>query len=123
MISLSQHGLDALPPTIARPSYDRSAITPGIVHVGCGNFHRAHQAWYTDAALNAGDANWMITGVSLRSAEVAEQMNPQQGLYSCALNTTITNMPLMTRKPSFTIILGAMPTKSQTLIPYEKFAS
>ena len=31
---------------IARPTYDRSALTPGIVHIGVGNFHRAHQAWY-----------------------------------------------------------------------------
>ena len=36
----------------------------------------------TDAAMNAGDRNWMIAGVSLRSAEVAERMNPQQGLYT-----------------------------------------
>ena len=63
-------------------AYDRDAQGAGIVHFGIGAFHRAHQAWYTDAAMNAGDANWMITGVSLRSAEVAEQMNPQQGLYT-----------------------------------------
>jgi fructuronate reductase len=63
-------------------AYDRAAQSVGIVHFGIGAFHRAHQAWYTDAAMNAGERNWMITGVSLRSAEVAEQMNPQQGLYT-----------------------------------------
>ena len=63
-------------------AYDRSAQAVGIVHFGIGAFHRAHQAWYTDAAMNAGERNWAITGVSLRSAEVAEQLNPQQGLYT-----------------------------------------
>ena len=79
-------GVDTLalfPPDEAeRFGYDRDAQAAGIVHFGIGAFHRAHQAWYTDAAMNAGDTDWMITGVSLRSAEVAEQMNPQQGLYT-----------------------------------------
>ncbi len=79
-------GIDALamfpPDEAACFSYDRAAQQVGIVHFGIGAFHRAHQAWYTDAAMNAGDRDWMITGVSLRSAEVAEQMNPQQGLYT-----------------------------------------
>lgn len=79
-------GVDTLtlfPPDEAeRFTYNRDAHAAGIVHFGIGAFHRAHQAWYTDAAMNAGDTDWMITGVSLRSAEVAEQMNPQQGLYT-----------------------------------------
>jgi fructuronate reductase len=70
------------PDDAGRFAYDRAAQAVGIVHFGIGAFHRAHQAWYTDAAMNAGDHGWMIAGVSLRSAEVAEQMNPQQGLYS-----------------------------------------
>ena len=70
------------PEDAARFAYNRDAQAVGIVHFGIGAFHRAHQAWYTDAAMNAGDSNWMITGVSMRSAEVAEQMNPQQGLYT-----------------------------------------
>ena len=79
-------GLDSLamfPPEEAeRFTYNRDAQQVGIVHFGIGAFHRAHQAWYTDAAMDAGDRDWMIAGVSLRSAEVAEQMNPQQGLYT-----------------------------------------
>ncbi|MET0374809.1 MAG: mannitol dehydrogenase family protein [Rhizorhabdus sp.] len=54
----------------------------GIVHFGIGAFHRAHQAWYTDRAMDHGDRNWAITGVSLRSRTVACQMNPQDGLYT-----------------------------------------
>lgn len=79
-------GVDTLalfpPEDAACFSYDRAAQAVGIVHFGIGAFHRAHQAWYTDAAMTAGGRDWMITGVSLRSAEVAEQMNPQQGLYT-----------------------------------------
>ena len=63
-------------------AYDRGAQATGIVHFGIGAFHRAHQAWYTDRAMSAGDRNWAITGVSLRSGEVAHQMNPQEGLYT-----------------------------------------
>ncbi len=79
---LAEATLDRLPAEVVRPAYDRTAQSVGIVHFGIGAFHRAHQAWYTDAAMNAGDRNWGITGVSLRSASVAEQMNPQNDLYT-----------------------------------------
>ena len=71
-----------LPENVAQPGYDRRAQRTGIVHFGIGAFHRAHQAVYTDDAMNAGDRDWGVTGVSLRSAEVAGQMNPQDGLYT-----------------------------------------
>lgn len=72
----------ALPRDVRRPAYDRTGQACGIVHLGIGAFHRAHQAVYTDDALNAGDRDWAITGVSLRSAEVHDQLAPQQGLYT-----------------------------------------
>lgn len=81
---LSQAKLDRLPSQIARFTYDRAAQKVGIVHFGIGAFHRAHQAWYTDACMNAGERDWMIAGVSLRSPTVADQLNPQDGLYSLA---------------------------------------
>jgi fructuronate reductase len=71
----------SLPPSVRTPSYDRSA-SAGIVHLGTGAFHRAHQAVYTDDALAKSAGNWMITGVSLRSPDVANQLNPQDGLYT-----------------------------------------
>lgn len=79
---LSSATLAQLPAEIARPAYDRATQKTGIVHFGIGGFHRAHQAWYTDACMNAGERDWMISGVSLRSATVADQLNPQDGLYS-----------------------------------------
>lgn len=79
---LSPATLSRLSQNVARPDYDRDAQAVGIVHFGIGAFHRAHQAWYTDAAMRGGERDWMILGVSLRSADVAQQMNPQAGLYS-----------------------------------------
>ncbi|MCJ2185879.1 mannitol dehydrogenase family protein [Novosphingobium beihaiensis] len=79
---LSRENLGRLSRDVARYGYDRDAQAVGIVHFGIGAFHRAHQAWYTDAAMNGGDRDWAITGVSLRSGSVAEQMNPQDGLYT-----------------------------------------
>lgn len=54
----------------------------GIVHLGLGAFHKAHQAAFTDAALAATGGDWRILGVSLRSAEPAQQLGPQDGRYT-----------------------------------------
>jgi fructuronate reductase len=81
-VRLSSANLRALPSSVARPTYDRAAQGTGIVHFGIGAFHRAHMAVYTDDAMNAGEADWRILGVSLRSTSVAEKMNPQDGLYT-----------------------------------------
>ena len=45
------------------PTYDRRLVTPGVVHVGVGGFHRAHQAMYHDRLMNQGGAaSWGICG-------------------------------------------------------------
>jgi mannitol 2-dehydrogenase len=65
-VSLSLANLDALPPAVARPSYDRGALAPGIVHFGVGNFHRAHMGVYLDTLMNAGrDYDWGILGAGV----------------------------------------------------------
>ena len=57
---------------IARPTYDRSALTPGIVHIGVGNFHRAHQAWYLHRLMQDGQAHdWAILGAGVRPYDAA----------------------------------------------------
>ena len=71
-----------IPASVQTPGYGRAAQVAGIVHIGIGAFHRAHQAVYTDDAMRAGDRDWAIIGVSLRSADVAAQLNPQDGLYT-----------------------------------------
>lgn len=55
----------------------------GIVHLGIGAFHRAHQAVATeDAALATGDTRWGILGVTQRSGAVCDQLRPQGGAYT-----------------------------------------
>ncbi|MEM6727058.1 MAG: mannitol dehydrogenase family protein, partial [Pseudomonadota bacterium] len=69
-LALSDGTLDRLPSSIERPRYDRSALTPGIVHIGLGNFHRAHQAWYIHRLMQRGMAwDWAIIGASVRPSD------------------------------------------------------
>lgn len=82
MTRLSAETLATSASAAERFGYDRAAQAVGIVHFGIGAFHRAHQAWYTDRVMDAGDRDWAITGVSLRSGGVAAQLNPQDGLYT-----------------------------------------
>nr|WP_250811910.1 mannitol dehydrogenase family protein [Neorhizobium tomejilense] len=72
----------ALAPHVAGPGFDRALLKPGILHIGLGAFHRAHQAVYTDAALAAEFGDWGIVGVSLRSIDIVQDLAAQDGLYS-----------------------------------------
>ncbi len=70
--NLSLASLATLPPSIARPSYRREQMSAGIVHIGTGNFHRAHQAVYLDELFNAGhDLDWGIIGAGFRPPDAA----------------------------------------------------
>jgi fructuronate reductase len=74
--------LNGLPPDVARPAYDRAALRPGVVHLGPGAFHRAHQATVFDDLIAQGDRRWGIVGAALRSDRAALALEPQDGLYS-----------------------------------------
>ena len=81
---LSPATLDALPrvPDVRGPAVDPRPRRTGVVHLGIGAFHRAHQAVFTeDAAAATGDDRWGILGVTQRSARVVTQLAPQDGLY------------------------------------------
>ena len=71
------------------PTYDRSGVTPGIVHFGVGAFHRAHQAMYLDRLLatDASAREWGICGVGVRTADAAmrDALGPQDGLFTLTL--------------------------------------
>lgn len=64
------------------PDYNPDNHKAGIVHLGIGAFHRAHQAVMTDDALARNGGDWRIIAVSLRSRELAERLNAQNGLYT-----------------------------------------
>ncbi|MFT6898992.1 MAG: fructuronate reductase [Paraglaciecola sp.] len=79
---LSIAALHKLTHAIETPGYQPASVTTGIVHFGVGNFHRAHQAVYCDTLLKQGETKWGITGVSLRSPGMRDNLAPQDYLYT-----------------------------------------
>jgi len=71
--------------SIVTPTYDRENTQIGIVHLGPGAFHRAHQAVYTENAMNLSGGDWGICGVSLRSATARDVLAKQDNLYTLAI--------------------------------------
>jgi mannitol 2-dehydrogenase len=77
-VSLSLRTLGDLPKGVARPKYARSALRPGIIHFGVGNFHRAHMQVYLDRLFNAGrDLDWAVIGAGVTPHD--EQMRALLG--------------------------------------------
>ena len=81
--SLTSDTVDRLPAPVAVPTYDRAQLTPAVVHIGVGGFHRAHQAVYFDDLADRGiSTGWGITGVGLRSPQMGEVLDDQDNLYT-----------------------------------------
>lgn len=85
IVKLNERSLSQLSDRVRVPQYDRSAVTPGIVHVGVGGFHRAHQALYMDNYLeqNPG-SNWGICGIGLLEFDrkMRDALHSQDCLYT-----------------------------------------
>jgi mannitol 2-dehydrogenase len=82
-IKLSAAALANLPASVAVPNYRAAELRAGIVHIGVGNFHRAHQAVYLDDLFNAGsDRDWAVIGAGVRDADklVREKLGAQDWL-------------------------------------------
>jgi fructuronate reductase len=79
---LSALTLASLPADIHTPIYDRRRHAPGVVHLGLGAFHRAHQAMVFDQLLSAGDTRWGIHGVGMTRPDLVNQLKAQDGLYA-----------------------------------------
>lgn len=82
---LSNSTVAGLPASVEWPRYDRGATKAGIVHLGLGAFHRAHQAVFVDDCLNAGETGWGIVGASLRSPDTRDALAPQDGLFTLSV--------------------------------------
>ncbi len=83
VIALNNESLKDIPGAVVVPRYDRSQITPGIVHIGLGNFHRAHQSWYLHQLMQTGEAkDWGIIGAGVRpnDAQTREKLLAQDCL-------------------------------------------
>lgn len=71
---LSNATIGDLPNTVRVPRYNRSALSPGIVHIGLGNFHRAHQAWYLHRLFDEGLClDWAIVGAGVRPNDAVQR--------------------------------------------------
>lgn len=84
MKRLSSTVLASLPGGVAVPAYDRGKVKVGIVHLGIGAFHRAHQAVYTDSVLAKGATDWGFCSVDLLGPDVRDKLAPQDTLYAVA---------------------------------------
>jgi fructuronate reductase len=83
-VTLPRLGLGTLSrlPEQSRPLVAPGSVAPGVVHLGLGAFHRAHQAVYTEEALAAAGGDWGIVGVAPRSVDVVTTLQEQDRLYS-----------------------------------------
>lgn len=71
---LNLETLAGLPNGVRGPKYDRADLSAGIVHIGLGNFHRAHQAWYLHRLMDQGLAyDWAILGAGVRPSDAAQR--------------------------------------------------
>jgi fructuronate reductase/mannitol 2-dehydrogenase len=76
--TLGEHGDQLLVPT-----YDRSALTPAVVHFSVGGFHRSHQLLYFDEIAERGiSTDWGVVGVGLHSRTMKDALAPQDHLYT-----------------------------------------
>ena len=74
LISLSAKTLQQMTSAIQIPRYRRNALKPGIIHIGLGNFHRAHQAWYLHRLFNQGfNWDWAILGAGVRQEDAFQR--------------------------------------------------
>jgi len=74
--------LARLPAAVRRPAFDPASLKSGIVHLGIGAFHRAHQAVFTENAIEQQGGDWGIIGASLQRADVPDALTAQDCLYT-----------------------------------------
>lgn len=80
VVKLSNSALGSIPVDIKVPTYDKTQLIGGIVHIGVGNFHRAYQSWYLHRLFEQGlNGNWAIIGAGVRKAdsEMREKLRAQ----------------------------------------------
>lgn len=84
-MKLNQKNLSAAAELLKAPTYNRNKLKPGIVHIGVGGFHRAHQAVVIQKLLESGrNEDWGICGIGLREGDrkIAEVFRKQDCLYT-----------------------------------------
>lgn len=79
---MARLGVTAQLPAGRQPLVEPGSFNAGIIHLGLGAFHRAHQAVYTEAAMAASGGDWGIMGVAPRSQQVLSALAEQDYLFS-----------------------------------------
>ncbi len=97
--------------------FEPAAHGVGIVHIGPGAFHRAHQAVYTEDAMSAEGGNWRILGVSMRSTHIADALTAQSGRY-----TLVTRGANGSRYRQVNAVAGALTAKRDSEAIYSALA-
>ena len=87
--------LARLPEDVRRPAFDPAQLQCGIVHLGIGAFHRAHQAVFTEDAIAQDGGNWGIVGASLQRADGPDTLAAQDCLYTVESLGTQANYRVM----------------------------
>ncbi|MHC1480818.1 mannitol dehydrogenase family protein [Frateuria aurantia] len=85
MERLNRRNLDRVSSTVKRPEFDPEALRCGILHLGCGAFHRGHQAVVTQHAIELEGSEglrWGIASASMHRPTTPELLRPQNGLYT-----------------------------------------
>ena len=83
---LGMRALARLPEAVRRPAFDPKTLKNGIVHLGIGAFHRAHQAVFTEDAIARQGGEWGIVGASLQRADVPDTLAAQDGIVACLVS-------------------------------------
>lgn len=82
---LDRNNLAQIADRIPCPTYDRNTLSMGMVHIGVGGFHRAHQALYAHKLVDGAIASeWGICGIGLREGDqkIHDVLKKQDGLYT-----------------------------------------
>ena len=80
--------LQELAGRICVPTYDRAAMSVGIMHLGVCGFHRSHQAMYLGRLMASGrDLDWALRGVGVlpHDRRIVDALNGQDGLYTLVI--------------------------------------
>ena len=81
-LKLSRATLPLVSKSVQTPAYAPNSAQPGVLHLGLGAFHRAHQAMVFDQLLREGDMRWGIHGVGMTQPGLVNKLRAQDGLYA-----------------------------------------
>jgi fructuronate reductase len=81
-LKLARATLPLVSKSVHTPAYSSTTHPPGVVHLGLGAFHRAHQAMVFDQLLREGDRRWGIHGVGMTQPGLVNKLRAQDGLYA-----------------------------------------